>query len=192
MILTVLSHRRERVKWGRCRPAWQTCSSSMHRMLRMDGWMDGCVSIIRHQTKQPARNNYTAATTCRKKEAWVEKQQWNKLLYAWHSNEPPCFADITFPSIQKWFTREERNPFLVKYLDSKQPIFTAIRLREMLCFGGCNPKGTINSRQSKDKRLYKSCVSVSVMAESTANQSFVHCYYQLRAITRLCLTKKCV
>lgn len=40
MTLTVLSHRRERVKWGRCRPAWQTCSSSMHRMLRMDGWMD--------------------------------------------------------------------------------------------------------------------------------------------------------
>lgn len=150
------------------KPAAKVCTAFSERM---DGWM--CLYYqASNQTvnkKQLYRRNHL-----QEKRRHGRKNCSEISCYMHdHSSEPLCCADMTFPSIQKWFTREEKNPFLVKYLDSKQPIFTALRLRKkMLCFWSRNPKGTINSGQSKDKRLYKSCVHVSVMAESTTNQSF--------------------
>lgn len=141
----------------RGKPAAKVCTGFSEGM---DVWMDGWMSFHYQASNQTASQKqlHCSSYLQEKKKARLEKQWWNKLLYAWHSNEPLCSADITFPSIQKWFTCEEKNPFLVKYLDSKQPIFTSLRLRKMLCFWSCNPKGAVNSGQSKDKRLYTSCL----------------------------------
>lgn len=113
--------------------------------------------------------------------------QWTTLL-----------SDITFPSIQKWFTCEQgnqRNPFLVKYLDSKTTYIYSPSSQRNVLFSGPQPKGNckIPSRdRDRDKRLCKRVVSLSASWYLTRAYDVVIATSEQPRGLWLGLTKKCV